>query len=348
MGSFSDNWDQFEKYQSNLLGLPYDYDSIMHYGWNYFANDRSQPTIVPKKKANIGNRKAMSPIDVKKINILYECSGSKSPSSSSSSGFGSRPSSSGSGSSRPSSSGSSSGHRSIWDILLGRDNDRTSSSNSGSGSGGSNFQASATSRPRATDKPSSGFFGFLGSIFGWKAETRRNSPKPTETRRNPPKPAETRRNPPKPTETRPVLMLRTQPNHALPCRLCCVLYVVSYCVWHHSRAFILSGQIILWIFSTTGHGWKTEKRKIAKDPHFGHPARSTTIFITLKNKNDSKNLKIWIKSNARFSEIFVVYYDIRCVTWQFIHSSSLFIDQLNDKKRSQKFFHQIFSQSMFG
>lgn len=154
-------------YQSNLLGLTYDYDSIMHYGWNYFAKDRKQPTIVPKTKANIGNRKVMSPTDVQKINILYQCAGSNSGSpSGSSSGGRSRPSSSGSsGGSSGRRTSSSSGHRSIWDILLGS---VTGGGDSGSSSG-SSFQ-SATSPPRRTTTTESssggGVFGFLHSIFG--------------------------------------------------------------------------------------------------------------------------------------------------------------------------------------
>ena len=141
-----DNWDQFEKYQSNLLGLPYDYDSIMHYGWNYFANDRSSPTIVPKKKASIGNRKLMSPGDVQKINILYECSGARAPSPSSGSS---------SGSPRPSSgSGSSSGRVSIWDLLLGGRR----------GSSDSSRSSFATDAPKSSVK--SGLAGFFSGLFG--------------------------------------------------------------------------------------------------------------------------------------------------------------------------------------
>lgn len=47
----------------------------MHYGWNYFAIDDTKPTILPKVKGTeIGNRKAMSPTDVDKINTMYKCS----------------------------------------------------------------------------------------------------------------------------------------------------------------------------------------------------------------------------------------------------------------------------------
>lgn len=65
--------DQFNTYRTDNLGMPYDYESIMHYGWNYFAKDQSMPTILPKVKAALGSRKIVSRMDVEKINRLYEC-----------------------------------------------------------------------------------------------------------------------------------------------------------------------------------------------------------------------------------------------------------------------------------
>lgn len=135
----------------NFLGLPYDYDSIMHYGWNYFANDRSKPTIVPKKRASIGNRKVMSSTDVQKINILYECSGARAPSPSSGS-------SSGSSGSRSPSGSSGSGRVSIWDLLLGR------RGSSGSSTLDRTSSETATSAPKSPVK--SGFLGFLSGLLG--------------------------------------------------------------------------------------------------------------------------------------------------------------------------------------
>jgi Astacin (Peptidase family M12A) len=79
--------DQFQTYRGDHLDYPYDYNSIMHYGWNAFSVDKHRPTILPRmataKKVSIGNRVVMSPLDVQKINILYQCSGSESTSSSS-------------------------------------------------------------------------------------------------------------------------------------------------------------------------------------------------------------------------------------------------------------------------
>ena len=71
---FIDQRDQFKKYVSNTFNLTYDYNSIMHYGWNYFAVDLTKPTILPNVKgAAIGSRKEMSSTDVEKINRLYNC-----------------------------------------------------------------------------------------------------------------------------------------------------------------------------------------------------------------------------------------------------------------------------------
>ena len=64
----------FEKYPGITFNLPYDYNSIMHYGFNDFSKDGVLPTMLPKKKgANIGNRELMSELDVQRINILYHC-----------------------------------------------------------------------------------------------------------------------------------------------------------------------------------------------------------------------------------------------------------------------------------
>ncbi|GAU94179.1 hypothetical protein RvY_06004 [Ramazzottius varieornatus] len=67
--------DQFNTYRTDNLGMPYDYESIMHYGWNYFAKDQTKPTILPKTKAALGSRAVVSRLDVEKINRLYECPG---------------------------------------------------------------------------------------------------------------------------------------------------------------------------------------------------------------------------------------------------------------------------------
>lgn len=69
------NFDKKSNRVSTTLGLPYDYDSIMHYGANDFSRG-SGPTIVPKQRGvTIGQRERLSENDVKGINLLYQCSG---------------------------------------------------------------------------------------------------------------------------------------------------------------------------------------------------------------------------------------------------------------------------------
>ncbi|XP_066461958.1 embryonic protein UVS.2-like isoform X2 [Eleutherodactylus coqui] len=65
----------FDKIDTNNLGLEYDYGSVMHYDKWSFSNTSGQPTIVPKPDPNveIGQRYGMSVLDVSKINKLYQC-----------------------------------------------------------------------------------------------------------------------------------------------------------------------------------------------------------------------------------------------------------------------------------
>uniref|UniRef100_A0A182ISU6 Metalloendopeptidase n=1 Tax=Anopheles atroparvus TaxID=41427 RepID=A0A182ISU6_ANOAO len=76
------NWDaiptskasNFESYSSNIIedfGIPYDYDSVMHYGSTAFSVDNRQ-TIIPKQSGvTIGQRVGMSYKDIKRLNKLY-------------------------------------------------------------------------------------------------------------------------------------------------------------------------------------------------------------------------------------------------------------------------------------
>lgn len=63
----------------NSLGLPYDYDSIMHYARNTFSKGTYLDTILPvemkgKKRPEIGQRLRLSEGDIAQANLLYKCS----------------------------------------------------------------------------------------------------------------------------------------------------------------------------------------------------------------------------------------------------------------------------------
>lgn len=62
----------------NSLGLPYDYDSIMHYARNTFSRGTYLDTILPievvgVKRPEIGQRVRLSEGDISQANLLYKC-----------------------------------------------------------------------------------------------------------------------------------------------------------------------------------------------------------------------------------------------------------------------------------
>ncbi|KAK1161799.1 high choriolytic enzyme 1-like [Acipenser oxyrinchus oxyrinchus] len=64
----------FNRVNTNNLGTPYDYGSVMHYGRNAFSSN-GRPTIVPKPDPNvsIGRATQFSQMDIERINRLYNC-----------------------------------------------------------------------------------------------------------------------------------------------------------------------------------------------------------------------------------------------------------------------------------
>ncbi|XP_075463576.1 embryonic protein UVS.2-like isoform X1 [Ascaphus truei] len=67
--------NNFRIYDSNNLGLEYDYESVMHYPRDAFSNTSGKDTIVPKPdpSVQIGQEYGLSSLDISKINKLYQC-----------------------------------------------------------------------------------------------------------------------------------------------------------------------------------------------------------------------------------------------------------------------------------
>ncbi|KAM4557407.1 meprin A subunit beta-like [Fundulus diaphanus] len=69
------NFNTYDDTVSSSLGVPYDYNSMMHYSKNAFRNG-SEPTIITKIPAFsevIGQRMEFSDSDLLKLNRLYKC-----------------------------------------------------------------------------------------------------------------------------------------------------------------------------------------------------------------------------------------------------------------------------------
>ncbi|XP_055853589.1 zinc metalloproteinase nas-4 isoform X2 [Episyrphus balteatus] len=67
------NFDKASADKTTGFGVPYDYGSVMHYSSNAFSTNRN-PTIVPKRQGvKLGQRDGFSPMDVQKLNAMYNC-----------------------------------------------------------------------------------------------------------------------------------------------------------------------------------------------------------------------------------------------------------------------------------
>ena len=58
------------------MNVPYDYESMMHYGKTAFGSGKiTIKTKDPSKQDVIGNRKGFSIYDILQMNLLYRCPG---------------------------------------------------------------------------------------------------------------------------------------------------------------------------------------------------------------------------------------------------------------------------------
>ncbi|XP_074648348.1 zinc metalloproteinase nas-15-like [Tubulanus polymorphus] len=55
------------------LNTPYDYGSLMHYGWNFFSKNGKATMTSKKPGVTLGQRNGPTYWDIKKIRILYGC-----------------------------------------------------------------------------------------------------------------------------------------------------------------------------------------------------------------------------------------------------------------------------------
>ncbi|XP_054474000.1 zinc metalloproteinase nas-4-like isoform X2 [Anoplopoma fimbria] len=63
----------FKVKDGNTLNLPYDLNSITHYG-KYFFSENGSPTVLPKQSGtDMGQRTRLSDLDIERLNILYHC-----------------------------------------------------------------------------------------------------------------------------------------------------------------------------------------------------------------------------------------------------------------------------------
>lgn len=70
---FKSNFNK-QSLDNTTYSFEYDYDSIMHYGKNFFSKGKGFPTITAKMKGvRLGQRKSLSKTDCLKLNDLYGC-----------------------------------------------------------------------------------------------------------------------------------------------------------------------------------------------------------------------------------------------------------------------------------
>ncbi|KAJ7387604.1 hypothetical protein OS493_000939, partial [Desmophyllum pertusum] len=68
------NFNKYDRGKVDMLKVPYDYDSIMHYGTDGFSkNGKATLRSIKDPSRALGQRNGFTPTDIQEINSLYEC-----------------------------------------------------------------------------------------------------------------------------------------------------------------------------------------------------------------------------------------------------------------------------------
>ncbi|XP_020916020.1 blastula protease 10 [Exaiptasia diaphana] len=69
------NFNKYPRSTIDSLGVPYDYNSVMHYHGTAFSRNRRATITAKQSGVRLGNYKNLSKNDIKLMNLMYECSG---------------------------------------------------------------------------------------------------------------------------------------------------------------------------------------------------------------------------------------------------------------------------------
>ncbi|XP_073257348.1 uncharacterized protein [Porites lutea] len=76
----SHNFNKYDRGRIDTLNVPYDYDSIMHYGMDSFSkNGEATLRSIKDSARSLGQRNGFTQLDIQEINSLYECSSANGP-----------------------------------------------------------------------------------------------------------------------------------------------------------------------------------------------------------------------------------------------------------------------------
>ena len=72
------NFNRYSRRDIDLLKIPYDFDSIMHYGRKSFSkNGKDTIRAIINPNRPLGQRDGFTNLDVHEINALYDCAGKR-------------------------------------------------------------------------------------------------------------------------------------------------------------------------------------------------------------------------------------------------------------------------------